>query len=102
MSVELVITTQPATRATSGETLAQQPVVLVTDKDGNPVEGVLVTAKLTTGADTLSGTTTVTTDANGIATFTDLVLSLPAHTDKLTFSSPGLTDSVETDGTAVS
>jgi len=102
MSVrEITISTQPAVRADSGVALTTQPVVSVVDTKGNVIEGALVTARITTGDDKLSGTVTMETDADGKATFTDLVVSLPNHTNKLTFSSPGLTDSVETTGIAV-
>lgn len=98
----VTIVQQPAVVATDGVALAQQPAVLVTDQDGNPVAGVTVSAELTSGDDQLTGTTLAVTDAKGVATFADLAIALPNHTNKLTFSVPGAVDSLETDGTAVS
>jgi hypothetical protein len=69
----VAVITQPPPSALSGEVFdpTAQPVVSVGDDGGHPLAGVDVTASLTSGA-TLEGTTTVKTDANGIATFADL------------------------------
>jgi hypothetical protein len=69
----IVITTNPPTAALTGEVFdpAAQPAVRVTDANG-PVEGVQVTASIVSGAGTLDGNKTATTDANGNAVFGDL------------------------------
>ncbi|MGH7579624.1 MAG: galactose oxidase-like domain-containing protein [Gemmatimonadales bacterium] len=86
----LVITTQPSSDAENGEVLAQQPVLRAETAGGDPLgAGIEVTASLA-GA-TLSGTAIVQTDANGVATFTDLALSGPSGSYNLDFSAPGLT-----------
>ncbi len=54
---------------------AQQPVVTVKDAGGNVVPNVLVTASIASGTGTLQGRDTATTDANGVARFTDLGIS---------------------------
>jgi hypothetical protein len=86
--VEVTITTQPAVRADSGVALTTQPVVTVTDHEGNALEGVLVTARITTGDDKLSGTMTTTTDANGKATFSDLVIRCRTATNRPSRAGP--------------
>ncbi len=50
--------------------------VLVADGGGNPVGGVSVTLTARGGDGTLNGTTTVTTGADGSATFTDLNINV--------------------------
>ncbi len=74
----IAITTQP-TSALDKEVFdpAEQPVVTVTDAVGNAVPSVLVTASIGSGTGTLQGRDTATTDANGVARFTDLGISGP-------------------------
>jgi uncharacterized protein YjdB len=90
----LVIQTQPA-GATASVAFTTQPVVHILDNAGLIItSGAGATAQVTvtveTGAGAVSGTTTVTA-ANGVATFTDLVLSLAgAHTLKFSIASPAL------------
>jgi hypothetical protein len=86
----LVIVTQPSAQADNGEALARQPVVRVEDADGDPLPaGVPVTA--TVQGATVTGTSTVESDAAGLATFTDLALTGPSGNYRLVFSSPDLT-----------
>ena len=67
------IVTQPPAAALDGEVFAagSQPVVRVVT-DGQPVEGVTVTASLASGGGALEGETTAETDAEGVARFGDL------------------------------
>lgn len=76
----LVIVTQPSSAVENGEPLAEQPVVRAEDAGGSPLgAGTAITASVSTA--TLAGTITVETDAEGVATFTDLTLSgLPVVT----------------------
>lgn len=69
----IVITTTLPVAALDREVFdpSVQPVVRVTD-NGAPMAGVEVTAALASGSGTLEGTTTATTDADGIARFRDL------------------------------
>ena len=87
----LVITAQPAA-GTSGTVLSPQPVIQLQDASGNPVSraGVPISAALSTTAGTLSGTTTVNTNAGGQAVFTDLVITGPSGGYSLVFNSTGL------------
>ena len=70
------ITTQPSGSAEVAVPFDRQPVMQLLDLGGNNVNqaGVAVTASIETGGGTLAGTVTVATDANGVATFTDLAL----------------------------
>ncbi|MCB1665795.1 MAG: hypothetical protein KDI28_08420, partial [Pseudomonadales bacterium] len=81
-SPTLSITQQPSSTATQGALFAQQPIVRALDGGGNPISGVDVTAAIASGAGSISGTVTRTTDASGYATFTDLLIggSTGAHT----------------------
>jgi hypothetical protein len=86
----LVIVTQPSSQADNGEPLGQQPVVRADDADGNPLPaGVPVTVSAQ-GA-TVTGTTTVESDDEGLAHFTDLALTGPSGNYRLSFSAPDLT-----------
>jgi hypothetical protein len=90
----LVLTTAPSATAQSGIALATQPVIQLQDAQGAPINqaGVQITASLNGAGATLGGTTTVMTDANGQATFTNLVLTGSVGTGySLGFSSTGLT-----------
>ena len=85
------ITTQP-TGATSGSVLGTQPVIRIVDASGNTVttSSVNVVASIASGTGTLTGTTTVAA-VNGIATFTNLVITGTAGTFTLTFTPTSLT-----------
>ncbi|HEU4721293.1 MAG TPA: hypothetical protein VFS59_08020, partial [Gemmatimonadaceae bacterium] len=89
---KLRIASQPAGATWSGALLPAQPVLQLSDAGANSVEtpGVAVTAFIASGGGTLSGTTTVLTDANGTATFTDLVIGGATGAHTLGFSSPAL------------
>ncbi len=92
---QLSITAQPATTATVGQVLTRQPQVQLRDNLGNPVAqaGIAITAALGAGAPaggTLAGQLTQPTDANGLATFTDLSISGAIGTFTLSFSGANL------------
>ncbi|MFL5606044.1 MAG: beta strand repeat-containing protein, partial [Gemmatimonadaceae bacterium] len=83
---------EPAATAASGVAFAQPPVVQLTDVGGNPVPGnAVVTVTLSGGAGTLLGTTSVTTAADGRATFAGLGIVGIAGTYTLQFASGALT-----------
>ncbi|HSR92224.1 MAG TPA: hypothetical protein VLK88_13035 [Gemmatimonadales bacterium] len=88
----LVITTQPS-GAVNGVALTSQPVVALHDGFGNPVSqaGVAVSAAIATGGGTLGGTSTIATNASGVATFTNLSLAGTTGNRTLSFSATGLT-----------
>lgn len=91
----LAILTQPSATAQSGQSLAVQPVVRVTDRYGNPASssGVQVTATIAAPANgqTLTGAATVASDNSGSATFTNLAIVGTIGSVALSFSSNGLT-----------
>ena len=89
----LSITTQPSGTAQAGQALVQQPVVRVLDQYGNNVlqAGLAVSAAIATGNPALLGTATINTDANGIATFTNLAIGGTTGPRTLGFSVSGLT-----------
>jgi hypothetical protein len=92
---QLSITTQPAATATVGQVLTRQPQVQLRDNLGNPVAqaGIAVTASLGAGAPaggTLGGQLTQPTDANGLASFTDLAIGGAIGTFTLSFSGANL------------
>jgi hypothetical protein len=90
-AAKLAIVTQPSSTAASGQVLATQPSVRLTDSFGNAVavSGVQVTASNNGGA-TLSGSS-ATTDASGLATFSGLTITGAAGAVSLTFTAPNLT-----------
>ena len=92
VAARLGMAVEPGQTAQSGVAFAPQPAIQVLDADGAPfaTNGVLVTASLASGGGTLGGTLGVRTDANGRASFTDLVLGGPIGPKTLRFSAPGL------------
>ncbi len=93
---QLAVTTQPSPAAVNAVALAQQPAVTLLDGSSNPVAlaGVVVTASIATGSGSLGGTLVATTDAAGVATFTDLSITGLAGAFTLRFAAPGLTDAI--------
>ncbi len=73
----LVVARQPSSTAIVGTALDQQPVIQLEDGDGGDVttSGVAVSAAIASGGGTLSGTTTRSTDGQGQAEFTNLVIN---------------------------
>jgi hypothetical protein len=89
-SGRLVVVTQPSSQADNGVALGQQPVIRAEDASGDPMPaGVPVTAAAQ-GA-TVTGTSTVETDAEGLAHFTGIALTGPSGNYRLSFSAPDLT-----------
>jgi len=97
-ATKLVLITQPSASTPSGTAFAQQPVAQVEDAAGNPVasSGRQVTAAINSGPGGTLGAAgrTVTTDANGVATFLTLTLTGPVGTYDLLFSTGGLSSDV--------
>ncbi|HVX38570.1 MAG TPA: hypothetical protein VHB25_03270 [Gemmatimonadaceae bacterium] len=74
---KLAIVTQPSTSATSGDTLARQPVLRLLDAWNNAsgTSGLAVSVGVASGGGAIVGSGTARTDANGVATFTGLALT---------------------------
>ena len=84
--------TQPSTSAVNGVAFPVQPTVQLRDAANNPVaqSGTTVTAVLQ-GGGTLVGTVTATTNASGLATFTNLAITGLVGARTLQFTSGSLT-----------
>src|SRR5262249_34290291 len=87
-AASLAFVQQPSD-AVAGVAISPAVTVQAQDSFGNNVSGLGVSMSLSTGTGTLSGTTTRTTDANGLATFGDLSINL-AGVKKLTATSGAL------------
>jgi hypothetical protein len=86
---QLTFTVSPPATAVNGQTLNPQPVLQLRDADGVPVPlaGVQVTASA--AGPTLAGSV-ATTNADGVATFTGLVMSGVAGNYSLVFTAAGV------------
>jgi hypothetical protein len=89
----LVLVTSPSNSAVAGVPLEPQPEIQLQDPLGAPLprEGVKVTVQVAEGGGTLGGKTTVTSDANGRVTFTDVEFRGGAGTRTLIFAAAGFT-----------
>ncbi len=95
---QLTITTQPSATAQNGAVFPQQPVVELRDESGFPASGQGVTASIASGGGTLTGATTVVTDGDGVATFTDLAITGMVGSRTLIFiagSASAISDALE-------
>jgi uncharacterized protein YccT (UPF0319 family) len=92
-ATQLTIPTQPSATAASGAAFAQQPAIQLRDGGGNSVAqaDVVVTAAIASGDGTLGGTVEATTDAAGLATFTDLSITGLVGARTLSFTGGTLT-----------
>ena len=90
---QLAIATAPGSPVTSGTSLSPQPAIQLRDAGGNPVSqaGVNVTASISAGGATLTGSATVATNASGLATFSGLGITGTTGTYTLSFNASGLT-----------
>ena len=90
---KLSLTTQPSATAQSGVVFPQQPVVQLLDGSNNPVAqaGVVVSVAILTGGGSLGGTTTATTNASGVATFSGLSITGTVGPRTLLFGATGYT-----------
>jgi adhesin/invasin len=87
----LQIATQPSSSAQNGSPLAVQPIIQVTDQNGNPVpqSGVPITATVTSGSGTLDNAS-ATTNGSGRAEFSGLRITGMVDNYTISFSSAGL------------
>ena len=92
-AAKLALATPPSSGAQSGALFAQQPAIQLVDGAGNsvPQSGVDVTVGIASGGGTLGGTTTIVTNATGLATFTDLSITGASGPRTLTFTATNLT-----------
>lgn len=96
---QLTILTQPSATVTSGVLLTQQPVVQIANSSGDaiPQAGIQITASVATGPGAaLTPVASVSTDVNGMATFSGLTLSGTIGSYTLAFTGPGLSPDTST------
>ncbi len=89
----LLMVTQPPATVADRAALSPAPIVQVVDRAGTPVDtaGLTITASLASGSGSLLGTTTVVTNANGQATFSNLKIAGTVGSKALQFTSSGVT-----------
>ncbi len=89
---QLALSTQPSPTVASGQRFPQQPVLQLLDSGGNPVgqSGVVCSVTLASGSPGLGGTLSATTNAAGVAAFTDLSITGVPGRRTLQFSAAGL------------
>jgi hypothetical protein len=88
----IILLQAPPALVQNGIPFDRHPVVALLDSDNQAVAQVDVTVSLASGAGTLEGTTTVSTDAAGQASYGDLTIRGPAglHTLRFSVSAPAL------------
>lgn len=98
-ATSMTVSTQPPTTATNGAALSGPAAVTLDDGSGTPPAGVTVTAAIASspgsqlaGLPTLTGTTTATTNASGIASFSNLRITGKTGAYTLKFSATGYPD----------
>jgi hypothetical protein len=89
-AAKLTISTQPVAGASVDANLATQPVILVQDQYDNPKKNIVLTASLATGTGILRGTPTATSNAAGLAAFTNLGYNKAADPFSIRFSAGSL------------
>ncbi len=85
---DMSITTQPPETATAGEPLDPAPSVSIHDAFGNPVPDTEVAASINQNDFDASSTTSVFTNASGVAMFDQLVITQAASHYTIAFSTP--------------
>ena len=95
-SPRLAMAVQPAGTAQSGAPLSRQPSIRLESAQGAAIaqSGVSITAAIASGGGTLSGTTTVTTNASGVAAFDNLVITGSNGPRTLIFAAANYTPAV--------
>jgi VCBS repeat-containing protein len=89
----LVVRTQPSSSAVAGAVFGRQPVIQLRNAEGNDLtqSGVPVTAAVISGTGTLAGTTTLVTNSQGRAEFSDLRIDGGSGAHVLIFAAAGYT-----------
>lgn len=92
-AARLLVKTPPSAIVQNDFSFPVQPSVQLADVNNNEVRqsGVSVSAGISAGGGILNGTTSVATDANGTASFSDLSLTGTAGARTLSFTASGLT-----------
>lgn len=92
-ATKLVVKTAPSAIVKNETFFDVQPQIQLADVNNNVVSqaGVAVTAAISAGGGTLNGSASATTDAAGVASFSNLSISGTAGARTLSFASTGLT-----------
>ena len=98
----LRIVQQPSTTADSGAAFAQNTIVELRNSAGVAISGENITASIGSGAGTLGGTLTRTTDVNGQAIFNDLQITGAAGDRRIRFASAKSANFVESNTVTIS
>ncbi|MFL5475813.1 MAG: Ig-like domain-containing protein, partial [Gemmatimonadales bacterium] len=88
-AAKLVLHAGLSETAQNGVPLEGQPVLDVLDADDQPIAGVEVTASVSSGGGTVTGSAAATSDGNGIATFSNLALTGAQGAQTLRFTAQG-------------
>lgn len=93
LAAKLKMVTQPPASVAARAVLNPAPVVQIVDGNGDPADtaGIVVTATLSSGGGTLTGTTTATSNASGVATFNNLQIQGLVGSRVLRFTAGTLT-----------
>jgi hypothetical protein len=103
-ATKVAFAVSPSASAANRAALAQQPTLQLRDANNNNVAqaGTSISVAITAGSGTLNGTTSVNSNAQGAAAFTDLSIAGTIGTRTLTFSAAGITGGTATANVAVS
>lgn len=98
-----VLSAQPSSNVVNNVAFSQQPAAQICDVNGNPTatSGVTCTASKASGPDTLGGTLTAVTNAQGLATFTNLKFTVATTGGTNTIQFAGTYTAVTSNGVAV-
>ncbi len=91
VAARLVLTTQPSFVASDGVPFERQPVLQLQNTQGEPLArpNVAVTVQIASGGGTLSGVTTVVSNADGVVAFADLAIRGSPGARTLIFAADG-------------
>lgn len=84
-AADMTITQQPPGTITAGSAITPAPSVTIVDEFGNPKSGVSVTVSLNKNS-FASGTTTISTNSSGGASFSNLIINQAATNYIITFN----------------
>jgi invasin-like protein/filamin/ABP280 repeat protein/Big-like domain-containing protein len=98
LAAKISFVTQPGAIATSGTPLDPQPLLQLTDPDGNPIAqaGVSVSVQIASGGGSLEGGTTSGSDASGRVAFTDLAIQGSPGVRTLIFAADAFASAIST------
>ena len=98
LAAKLLFVAQPGAIASSGNLLDPQPVLQLSDPDGNPIAtaGVTVTVQISSGGGSLEGGTSAVSDNTGRVEFAGLVIRGSPGVRTLIFAADGYASAIST------